>query len=406
MTMTSLGTVPEHIRPLRDRVYEFMVDRVEPAEEVLHRGDDESRALLKELQAEAKAEGLWALGHPAELGGGGLPFLDYVYVNEVQGRSEVGQLALGTFTLQDSLMLHKYAPPEWRERYLAPLVQADISPSFAMTEPDVASSDPTQLQTRAVLAKSSDGRDEWVINGRKWFTTGANRAAYTTVMCRTEDESAGAHAAFSMIVVPTDTPGYTIVRETPVLGIRGGHCEVEYRDVRVPAGNLLGERGHGFVIAQERLGPGRIFHCMRWLGQAQRAFDLLCRRLNTRTAFGEPLAAKQLMQQHVFESYAEIQACRLLTLHAAQAIDRGEQARVEIAAIKVVGARMLHNVIDRAIQAHGAAGLTDDTPLSFMYRAARFGRIYDGPDEVHVVSTARRILKEYRDGGGWEFGLR
>jgi acyl-CoA dehydrogenase len=401
MTMTSLGTVPEHIRPLRDRVYEFMVERVEPAEDVLHRGDDESRAALKALQAEAKAEGLWALGHPSELGGGGLPFLDYVYVNEVQGRSEFGQLALGTFTLQDSLMLHRYASQEWRAQYLAPLVQAEISPSFAMTEPDVASSDPTQLQTSAFL----DG-GEWVINGRKWFTTGANRAAYTTVMCRTEDDGAGAHAAFSMIVVPTDTPGYTIVRETPVLGIRGGHCEVEYRDVRVPARNLLGERGQGFVIAQERLGPGRIFHCMRWLGQAQRAFDLLCRRLNSRTAFGEPLAAKQLMQQHVFESYAEIQACRLLTLHAAQAIDRGEQARVEIAAIKVVGARMLHNVIDRAVQAHGAAGLTDDTPLSFMYRAARFGRIYDGPDEVHVVSTARRILKEYRDGGGWEFGLR
>jgi acyl-CoA dehydrogenase len=401
MTTASLGTVPDHIRPLRDRVHEFMVDRVEPAEDLLHRGDEESRAALKALQAEAKAEGLWAIGHPSELGGGGLPFLDYVYVNEVQGRSEFGQLALGTFTLQDSLMLHRYASPEWREKYLAPLVQAEISPSFAMTEPDVASSDPTQLQTSAVL----DG-GEWVINGRKWFTTGANRAAYTTVMCRTEDDAAGAHAAFSMIVVPTDTPGYTIVRETPVLGIRGGHCEVEYRDVRVPAGNLLGERGHGFVIAQERLGPGRIFHCMRWLGQAQRAFDLLCRRLNSRTAFGEPLAAKQLMQQHVFESYAEIQACRLLTLHAAQAIDRGEQARVEIAAIKVVGARMLHNVIDRAIQAHGAAGLTDDTPLSFMYRAARFGRIYDGPDEVHVVSTARRILKEYRDGGCWEFGLR
>ena len=398
---TSLGTCPDHVRPLRDRVHQFMVERVEPAEDVLHGGDDDARAQLRALQAEAKAEGLWALGHPAELGGGGLPFLDYVYVNEVQGRSEFGQIALGTFTLQDSLMLHKYALPEWRERYLAPLVQAEISPSFAMTEPEVASSDPTQLQTRAVL----DG-DEWVINGRKWFTTGANRAAYTTVMCRTEDESAGAHAAFSMIVVPTDTPGYTIVRETPVLGIRGGHCEVEYRDVRVPAANLLGERGHGFVIAQERLGPGRIFHCMRWLGQAQRAFDLLCRRLNSRTAFGEPLAAKQLMQQHVFESYAEIQACRLLTLHAAHAIDRGEQARVEIAAIKVVGARMLHNVIDRAIQAHGAAGLTDDTPLSFMYRAARFGRIYDGPDEVHVVSTARRILKEYRDGGVWEFGLR
>ncbi len=411
METPSFGTCPEHLRPLRDQIYAFMTERVEPAEAVLHQGDVEARDLLRALQAEAKAEGLWAVGHPKELGGGGLPFLDYVYVNEVQGRSEFGQIALGTYTLQDSLMLHKYASGEWRDRYLAPLVQSEISPSFAMTEPEVASSDPTQLQTRAVL----DG-DEWVITGRKWFTTGANRAAYTTVMCRTEglvggggtDESVSPYAAFSMIVVPTDTPGYEIVRETPVLGIRGGHCEVAYNDVRVPAANLLGPRGHGFVIAQERLGPGRIFHCMRWLGQAQRAFDLLCRRLNSRTAFGEPLAAKQLMQQHVFESYAEIQACRLLTLHAAHAIDRGEQARVEIGAIKVVGARMLHNVIDRAIQAYGAAGLTDDTPLSFMYRAARFGRIYDGPDEVHVSTTARRILKEYRgdDPTGWEFGTR
>jgi alkylation response protein AidB-like acyl-CoA dehydrogenase len=392
--------VPEHVRPIRDEVYEFVTKEVEPVEEVLHRGDEESRKLIKALQDKAKSAGLWALGHPKELGGGGLPFLDYVYVNEVQGRSEFGQIALGTYTLQDSLMLHKYANEEWREKYLERLVAAEVSPSFAMTEPAVASSDPTQLQTSAVL----DG-DEWVINGRKWFTTGANRAAYTTVMCRTEPDAPD-HAAFSMIVVPTDTPGYTIVRETPVLGIKGGHCEVLYDDVRVPAGNLLGPRGHGFVIAQERLGPGRIFHCMRWLGQAQRAFDLLCNRLNNRTAFGEPLAAKQLMQQHVFESYAEIQSCRMLTLAAAHKIDQGEQARVEIGVIKVVGARMLHNVIDRAIQAHGAMGLTDDTPLSFMYRSARFGRIYDGPDEVHVHTVARRILKEYRDGPGWEIALR
>jgi acyl-CoA dehydrogenase len=386
--------VPEHVRPVRDAVEAFVRERVEPAEPQLHEGD---RDLLRDLQRQAKEEGLWALGHPAELGGGGLPFLDYVYVNEVQGRSEFGQLALGTFTLQDSIMLDRYASPEWRERYLQPLVQAEISPSFAMTEPEVASSDPTQLQTRAEL----DG-DEWVINGHKWFTTGANRAAYTTVMCRTEPDAPD-HKAFSMIVVPTDTPGYTIVRETPVLGIRGGHCEVTYEDVRVPAGNLLGPRGHGFQIAQDRLGPGRIFHCMRWLGQAQRAFELLCDRLNNRVAFGEPLAAKQLMQQHVFESYAEIQACRMLTLHAAQAVDRGEQARIEIGTIKVVGARMLHNVIDRAIQAHGAKGLTDDTPLSFMYRAARFGRIYDGPDEVHVHTVARRILKQFRDTGEFSF---
>lgn len=390
--------VPEHVRDVRNAVEAFMRERVEPVEPTLHRGDGDAVDLMHSLQDQAKAEGLWALGHPAELGGGGLPFMDYVFVNEVQGRSEFGQIALGTYTLQDSIMLNKYASPEWRDRYLQRLVQAEVSPSFAMTEPDVASSDPTQLRTRAVL----DG-DEWVITGHKWFTTGADRAAYTTVMCRTEDDDVSPYLGYSMIIVPTDTPGYTIVRETPVLGIRGGHCEVVYDDVRVPAGNLLGPRGHGFVIAQERLGPGRIFHCMRWLGQAQRAFDLMCERLNSRVAFGEHLAAKQLMQAHVFESYADIQACRLLTLHAAGAIDRGEQARVEIGAIKVVGARMLHNVIDRAIQAYGAAGLTDDTPLSFMYRAARFGRIYDGPDEVHIHTVARRILKQFRDGGRWEF---
>lgn len=391
--------VPEHVRPIRDAVLAFMLERVEPAEPVLHQRTEESRAKLKELQAEAKAEGLWALGHPKELGGGGLPFMDYVYVNEIQGRSEFGQLALGTYTLQDTLMLNTYSDGSIRDRYLQPLANADISPSFAMTEPDVASSDPTQLQTTAML----DG-DEWVINGRKWFTTGAAQAAYTTIMCRTEDESVSPYLAFSMIVVPTDTPGYRIVRDTPVLGIDHGHYELEFTDLRVPAENLLGPRGHGFVIAQERLGPGRIFHCMRWLGQAQRAYELLCHRLNQRTAFGEPLAKKQLMQSHVFESYAEIQAARLLTLHAAHKIDQGEQARVEIGAIKVVGARMLHNVIDRAIQAYGAAGLTDDTPLSFMYRTARFARIYDGPDEVHVHTVARRILKDYRDGSGIDWG--
>ncbi|NUP62671.1 MAG: acyl-CoA dehydrogenase [Nonomuraea sp.] len=392
--------VPDHVRPIRDAVHGFMTERVEPAEEVLREGGQEAAATMGRLREEARKEGLWALGHPRELGGGGLPFLDYVYVNEVQGRSEYGQLALGTFTLQDSLMLHEHASPEQRARYLEPLVRGDISPSFAMTEPEVSSSDPTQLATVAVL----DG-GEWVIDGHKWFTTGASVAAYTTVMCRTEPD-APPHRAFSMILVPTDTPGYTIVRETPVLGLGGAHCEVRYENVRVPAGNLLGERGHGFAIAQKRLGPGRIFHCMRWLGQAQRAFDLMCRRLHARTAFGEPLAAKQLMRQHVFDSYTEIQAARLLTLQAAEAIDAGSQARVEIGAIKVVGARMLHNVIDRAIQVYGAAGLTPDTPLDRMYRHARAGRIYDGPDEVHIDAVGRRILGEYAAGGSWEFGLR
>jgi len=392
--------VPAHVRPLREKVVRFVEEYVYPAEPVIHAGGPAAASLIRELQARAKSAGLWALGHPEHLGGGGLPFADYVYVNEVQGRSEYGQIALGTYSLQDSLMLDRYASPEQRERFLKPLAEGEIYPSFGMTEPGVAGSDPTLMQTRAVL----DG-GEWVISGRKWFTTSANRAAYTTVMCRTEPDAAP-HHAFSMILVPTDTPGYTLVRETPVLGIMGGHCEVEYRDVHVPASNLLGERGSGFAIAQDRLGPGRIFHAMRWLGQAQRAFDLMCARLNSRTAHGSPLAEKQLMQKHVFDSLQQIQACRMLTLNAAAKIDSGEDARVEIGVIKVVGAQMVHDVIDRAIQVFGAEGLTDDTPLSFMYRAARFARIYDGPDEVHVQNVARRVLGEYGKGRAWDFGLR
>jgi alkylation response protein AidB-like acyl-CoA dehydrogenase len=386
--------VPEHIRPVRDKVRAFVDERVIPSErEIEEKGFDVIRSLMQE----AKDQGLWALGHPKEIGGGGLPFMDYVYINEVVGRSEAATVALGTHSLQDSLMLHKYASPQWRDKYLKPLVEGEVFPSFGMTEPAVASSDPTQLQTKAEL----DG-DEWVINGRKWFTSGANIAAYTTVMCRTEPDAPD-HAAFSMIVVPTDTPGYDIIRDTPVMGMHGGHCEVNYTDVRVPKDNLLGPRGMGFVIAQDRLGPGRIFHCMRWLGQAQRAFDLMCDRANNRVAFGEPLSKKQLIQKMVFDSYSEIQAARLLTLAAAHKIDQGDQARIEIGVIKVVGASMLHNVIDRAIQVHGAMGVTDDLPLERMYRAARFARIYDGPDEVHIQSVARRVLKEYRDGTGVDF---
>jgi alkylation response protein AidB-like acyl-CoA dehydrogenase len=391
--------IPDHVRPVRDAVHEFLTERVEPAEPVLYAGGAQAAAVLAELRADAKAAGLWALGHPRALGGGGMPFLDYVFVNEVQGRSEFGQVALGSLTLQDSIMLDRYASPALRAAYLEPLVRGEINPSFGMTEPDVASSDPTQLATTAVL----DGGD-WVINGRKWFTTGAGNAAYCTVMARTEPEAAP-HAAFSMIIVPAGTPGFQIVRETPVLGMNAGHFEVAYDNVRVPQANLLGPRGAGFTIAQERLGPGRIFHAMRWLGQAQRAFDLMCHRLNRRVAFGEALARKQLMQQHVFESFAEIQSCRLLTLHAARKIDAGEQAREEIGTIKVVAARMLHNVIDRAVQVHGALGLTDDTPLSRMYRNARLGRIYDGPDEVHVHTVGRRLLSRYGRGQNWEFGL-
>ncbi len=395
--MTTRNTLLE----IREKVRHFIEERIYPLEAELDKPDRSARRLLMtQLTDEAKNAGLWALGHPREIGGQGMAFMDYVYINEVIGRSAYAMPALGTQSLQDSLMLHRHANPTWRDKYLRPLVAGEIVPSFAMTEPDVASSDPTQIKTSAVLKNG-----HWTISGRKWFTTGANEAAYTTVMCRTEVD-APPHEAFSMIVVPTDAPGYRLIRETPVLGILGGHCEVVYDNVVVPGQNLVGPRGQGFRIAQQRLGPGRIFHAMRWLGQAQRAFDLMCRRMHERTAFGSKLADKQMLQRYVFESAAEIQASRLLTLDAARKMDQGREARHEIALIKVVGAKMLNNVIDRSIQVHGAKGLTPDTPLDMMYRHAREARIYDGPDEVHMESVAKKLLRYYRDGGsGHDFGL-
>jgi alkylation response protein AidB-like acyl-CoA dehydrogenase len=400
--MSTFGEFSERWRPLRDKVERFIEESVYPVERQLDDVDNDAYfAVMRPLMARAKELGIWALGHPQEIGGHGMPFADYVLINEVIGRSEHAIVALGTHTLQDSLMLHAFATAEWKARYLGPLVAGEFFPSFAMTEPAVASSDPTQLQTTAVAESG-----QWRINGRKWFTTWANRAVFSTVFARTEFENVPIHSAFSMIVVPSDAPGYRVVREIPVFGMRGCHCEVELRDVVVPAANLLGERGSGFKIAQRRLGPGRIYHCMRWLGQAQRAFDLMCRRANERVAFGGPLATKQLVQQMVFDSATEIQASRLLTLDAARKLDSGSDARAEIAMIKVVGARMVHNVIDRAIQVHGALGVSADTPLERMYRHARFARIYDGPDEVHIESLAKRILKSYAAGDEWDFGAR
>ena len=385
----------------RSKVKDFIESEIYPIEAKLAQQNKESAELLTSVMNLAKEEKIWALGHPKDIGGGGMPFMEYVYINEVVGRSSFAMVALGTHSLQDSIMLREYASEKWKEEYLEPLVQGEIFPSFGITEPEVGSSDPNQLQTSALLENG-----KWKINGRKWFTTGAARAAYTTVMCKTEFDSSS-HGSFSMIIVPTNNPGYKIIRETPVLGINGGHYEVEYDNVEVPEENLLGPRGHGFLIAQKRLGPGRIFHCMRWLGQAQRAFDLMVSRMHERETFGTPLAEKQLLQKFVFDSACEIQASRQLTLDAAKRIDQGDDARIEIGLIKVVGAKMLHNVIDRAIQVYGAKGLTDDTPLSLMYRHAREARIYDGPDEVHIQSVAKRILKHYENNGsGWDFGER
>ena len=362
-------------------------------------GDTASRrstGLMAELKAEAKSRGLWALGHPTEIGGGGLPFMHFVYLNEIIGRSEYGQVAVGSDSMQDSIMLNLYASDAQRDRFLKPLVAGDVYPSVGLTEPEVAGSDPTRMKATAYL----DG-DEWVINGHKWFTSGASRAAFTTVFAKTEPD-AEKHMQFSSIIVPTDTPGYLIQRAVPTMGHVGGqHCEVIYDNVRVPYENLLGKRGEGFLISQKRLGPGRIFHCMRWLGQAQRAFELMCDRALNREAHGSLLAEKGAIQTMIAESAAEIQGARLMTLDAARAMDTGSEARVEISLVKFHGAKMLHNVIDRAIQVHGAMGVTSDTQLDKMYREARYARIYDGPDEVHHMVVARNLLRNYKDRAPW-----
>ena len=383
---------------LRRRVRSFIETWVIPFEDAMIDGNDDGRA-LKQVQERAQEQGLWALGLPREIGGGGLPFLDYVYVNEIIGRSEAAMVALGTHQTQDTLMLYRYGTEEQKRRWIPGLVDGSIWPSVAMTEPEVAGSDPTLIQTSAEI---KDG--QWVINGHKWFATYANKAAFTTVFCIT-DPQAVSHRRASMILVPTDTVGYEIVRVVKTMGHQGGnHCELRLKDVRVPVDSLIGPRGEGFRIAQGRLGPGRIYHAMRWLGQAQRAFDLMCQRAITRQSHGSLLADKQFVQGFISDSVAEIEACRLLTLQAAHELDTGRDARIAVSLVKYVGAQMLHHVVDRAIQVHGALGLTEDMPLERMYREARYARIYDGPDEVHRMLVAREVLKRYQNGQTWDPG--
>jgi alkylation response protein AidB-like acyl-CoA dehydrogenase len=402
MTVTDLA--PTHdVAELRARYRAFMEEHVYPNEDRIAREDEEALGLVDELRERARAEGLWAPHVPPEAGGSGTGFLTYAYLNEEIGRSAWAQYVFGCQAPDagNAEILHMFGTPEQKEQFLAPLVSGEVRSFFSMTEPDVPGSDPTTLRTRAVR----DG-DEWVIDGRKWFSSGAEGAAFGIVMAVT-DPDAHRHARATQILVPADTPGLEVVRPVPVMGHRGRgwstHCEVTYTGVRVPVANTLGAPGAGFTIAQKRLGPGRIHHVMRWLGQMQRAFELMCRYSLEREAFGGPLADKQTVQNWIADSAAEIQACRLMTLDAAHKIDAGDEARVEVSTIKFYAARVLNEVIDRAIQVHGARGLTDETPLAAMANAARAGRIYDGPDEVHRMVVARRILKEFRDGDGWTF---
>ena len=401
MGVTEL-TAAEEYAELRGAYRAFMDEHVYPAERALALEDEAADALIAELRARAKAEGLWAPHLPPEAGGTGRGFLAYAHLNEEIGRCLWAQLVFNCQAPDagNGEILHLFGTEEQKERFLRPLVEGETRSFFSMTEPEVSGADPTGLRTTAVL----DG-DEWVIDGHKWYSSGAEGAGFAIVMAVT-DPDAEPHRRTSQILVPADAPGIEI-EAVPVSGHRGRgwstHCEVTYTGVRVPAANLLGGRGEGFRIAQKRLGPGRIHHVMRWLGQMQRAFELMCRYALEREAFGGPLADKQTVQNWIADSAAEIQACRLMTLDAAHKIDAGSEARVEISLIKFYAARVLNEVIDRAVQVHGGLGLTDRTPLAGMLAQARGGRIYDGPDEVHRMVVSRRILKEFAAGGTWRF---
>jgi alkylation response protein AidB-like acyl-CoA dehydrogenase len=347
---------------------------------------------IRAAQAKAKALGYWAFHLPAEAGGAGIPFMHYVFVNEILGRSPIAPPCVGSQAPDsgNAEILWRFGSDEQKERWLAPLVAGEIRSCFSMTEPEVAGSDPRWLRTTA----ERDG-DHYVVNGHKWFTSGAHGASFAIIMAKTNPEAPKPHQQFSMIVVPTDTPGFRIERGVPVMGEDDNHhAEVRYEDCRVPVTNRLGEEGSGFRIAQERLGPGRIHHCMRWLGVAERAFELMCSYATEREVFGTTLAGKANVQDWIAECRAAIRASRLLTLEAAWKIDTAgpQAAREEISLIKFFGAEMLQKVVDRAIQVHGAAGVTEDLPLSMFWREARLARIYDGPDEVHKMVVARHAL--------------
>jgi len=390
--MIDFSISPE-LEATRQRTAAFMDEFVYINESKLVEDEGLPADLEMDLQRRVKALGLWAPNLPCEWGGMGIGYIGQALVNEIVGRSVIAPRLFGNAAPDagNAELLLIAATPEQKEQYLRPLAAGEVRSCFAMTEPEVSGSDPTGLRTTAI----KDGND-WIINGHKWFTSGAIGSAFAIVMAVT-DTAANSHLRASMILVPADTPGFNIVRAVPVMGSGGigGHCEIRLADCRVPVTNLLGELGQGFKLAQARLGPGRIQHCMRWIGAAQRSFEMMCSYSLKRQSFGEPLAKKQTVQNWIADSAAEINAARLMTLNAAWKLDRGDDARIEISLIKFFGARVLHDVIDRAIQVHGALGYSKDTPLEMFYRDARAARIYDGPDEVHRQVVAQRILKTF-----------
>jgi acyl-CoA dehydrogenase len=403
------STEPEFQEKL-DWMRQFLDDEILPLETIQYDVTDaEWDRLIAPLKQQVKERELWACHLDHELGGQGYGQVKLALMHEILGRSGI---APGIFGNQapdsgNAELLAIGANDDQRKRWLQPLLDGELRSAYSMTEPEVAGSDPTLLQTQAVL----DG-DEYVINGHKWFTSNGSIADFLIVMVVTNPD-VHAYQGASMIVVPTATPGVRIARDVPNMhhpeptlpGKRqpGGHAEIYYDNVRVPKENLIGNPGDGFVLAQKRLGPGRIHHAMRWIGQARRAFDMMCERALSRYSHGSLLAEKQMIQDFIAESLIDIETAKMLCMKAAWHMDQygSSKSRVEIAAIKVYGTRMLYNVIDRSIQVHGALGYTTDLPLEEMYRNARASRLVDGADEVHKVTIARQTLKGYRGVQGW-----
>ena len=391
----------DRTRQVQEQLQRFMDEHVYPhertyAEQLEASGDPHHEpAIMKELRGKAKALGLWNLFLPDADHGAGLTNLEYTPLCEIMGRSPIAPRVFNCAAPDTGNMeiLAEFGTPEQKKHWLQPMLEGESRSCFSMTEPEVSGADPTGLRTRA----RREG-DEYVIDGHKWFTSGAVGARFAIVMAVT-DPDAPPHMRASQIIVPTDTPGFNLIRAVSVMGHvgGGGHCEIRYENCRVPVANCLGGEGSGFVIAQARLGPGRIHHCMRCIGVAERAFEIMCRHANSRVAFGGPLGEKQFVQEWVATSRMEIDQARLLTLYAAWKMDAYGKARArqEISMIKVVVPNTMMHVLDRAIQCLGALGMSDDTPVAAFWRHGRAMRIADGPDEVHKMVIARRELKRF-----------
>jgi len=413
MNVQPIPTVSDRINEIRALTAQIVNKEILPNENLIWARRTNTRLTPEDIEAGrdlrehikgvVKQAGLWAPHLPPEYGGAGLDFLELAYMNEVLAYA-IGAAALFGVVAPNSgnqKILVKYGTEEQKQQWLIPLIDGTMESGFSMTEPDQAGSDPRSIKTTA----RRDG-DEWVINGHKWFTSNGKRADFFIVMCRTEDAEGGSDASGRMtqIIVPRDVPGVNIVRGITVWGVESDHCEIIYEDVRVPIENQLGSRGSGHQAAQDRLGAGRVYHCMNSIGQMWRAFDLMVERAMAREVHGGLLETKQFIQGFIADSYIDIQAARLMTIHCAERMAADADARTDISAIKVFVPAAYERVVDRAIQVWGAAGVSGDLPLSAMYQGARTLRLADGPDEVHRILIAKNVLGQYHRGAGWDFG--